>query len=327
MKTALCLTPDAAFFRPALYTAASLIAASDADAFDIFIVCQAEDVAEGFERIDPALRARIELRIVDFAPHVGALAGKGRFSRAVFRRLFLDRVMPEHWERIVYLDSDMKIARPGLSRLAMLDLGGKALAAGVDMIFYMDFRGGALAREFQAYRRSLGLSPETLYFNTGLMAIDRAAWRAQRVTDRALDALNAAGGFPFMEQSALNQALAGDFAALSPRFNFMGDFLLLGLEEELEPVVLHFVNRPKPWDFGDYRGEARWARDYKTFFAASPWPDWPTPDAPSKRQRKPQLTPARRRFREALRTFLRGQNFADGALCPIMLATPGPFRN
>ena len=318
MKTALCFTPDAAFFRPALYTAASLIAAGDSDAFDIFIVCQSEDVAEGFDAIDPALRAKIELLIVDFAPHIGALEGKGRFSRAVFRRLFLDRVMPERYQRIVYLDADMKIARPGLSRLATLDFGGKALAASVDMIFYMDFRRGALSREFQAYRRSLGLTPDTLYFNTGLLAIDRAAWRAQEVTERALAALNAAGGFPFMEQSALNKVLAGDFAALSPRFNFMGDFLLLGLEDELAPVALHFVNRPKPWDFGDYRGEARYANDYKAFFAASPWPDWPTSAAPANAAlRKPPLTPARRRFREALLGFLSNQRFTDEARTPL----------
>jgi lipopolysaccharide biosynthesis glycosyltransferase len=312
VKTALCFTPDAAFFRPALYTAASLITAGDSDAFDIFIVCQAEDVAEGFDALDPTLRAKIHLLIVDFAPHIGALAAKGRFSRAVFRRLFLDRVIPERYERIVYLDADMKIVRKGLSQLATLDFGGKALAASVDMIFYMDFRGGALASEFQAYRRSLGLSLDTLYFNTGLMAIDRAEWRRQQITERALAALSASGGFAFMEQSALNKALAGDFAALSPRFNFMGDFLLLNLEKQLAPVVLHFVNRPKPWDFADYRGEARFASDYKAFFASSPWPDWPTPIGPAgANARKPSLTPARRRFREALLAFLKDRRFVD----------------
>jgi lipopolysaccharide biosynthesis glycosyltransferase len=249
---------------------------------------------------------------VDFAPHLGDLAGKGRFSRAVFRRLFLDRVMPERYQRIVYLDADMKIARAGLSRLASLDFGGKALAASVDMIFYMDFRGGPLARQFKAYRDSLGLSPDTLYLNSGLMAIDRGEWRRQRLAERALAALNDAGGFPLMEQSALNKVLAGDFAALSPRFNFMGDFLLLSLERELEPVVLHFVNRPKPWEFDEYRGEARFADDYKAFFAASPWPDWPTPRAPAKASaRRPAMTPARQRFREALLRFLRARRFVD----------------
>ena len=36
--------------------------------------------------------------------------------------------------------------------------------------------------------------------------------------------------YPFMEQDALNATLGGNFAPLSPRFNFMGDFFLLDLE-------------------------------------------------------------------------------------------------
>ena len=51
-----------------------------------------------------------------------------------------------------------------------------------------------------------------------------------------------------MEQDALNAALKGNFTPLSPRFNFMGDFFLLDLERRLEPIVLHFVNAPKPWE-------------------------------------------------------------------------------
>ena len=78
----------------------------------------------------------------------------------------------------------MLIVRPGLSRLASFDLGGRPLAAAYDMIFLMDFKGDALARRFQTYRRSLGLDLETPYFNAGLMAIDRAVWR-RRALDRA----------------------------------------------------------------------------------------------------------------------------------------------
>ena len=57
-----------------------------------------------------------------------------------------------------------------------------------------------------------------------------------------------------MEQDALNSLLQGGFAPLSPRYNFMGDFFLLGLEAEIDPIVLHFVNSPKPWQ---YRAVAR----------------------------------------------------------------------
>ncbi len=106
------------------------------------------------------------------------------------------------------------------------------------------------------------------------MAIDRAAWRAAKVTERVTEALrDDPKRFAFMEQDALNATLKGNFAPLSPRFNFMGDFFLLDLERRIEPIVLHFVNAPKPWELGAWKGEARFAEAYRDWFAASPWPE------------------------------------------------------
>ena len=209
-------------------------------------------------RLDPALRAKLQIKIVDFSRLDDGLREKGRFSRAVFRRLFLDRVMPEHYSRLISIDADMRVARPGLARLADIDLMGRPIGAAFDMIYLMDCKGGALAREFQTYRRSLGLDLATPYFNAGLMTIDRAAWRAQDLTARAAHALRTTPErFKFMEQSALNSLIAGGFAPLSPRYNFMGDFFLLDLEQELQPIVQHFVNSPKPWEYDRWRGELR----------------------------------------------------------------------
>jgi lipopolysaccharide biosynthesis glycosyltransferase len=313
MKTALCFTPDRAFFRPAVFTAASLIGQGDADAFDIFIVCEPGDVAPGFERLDPELRGRINLLTLDFTRYADGLAGKGRFSQAVFRRLFLDQILPESYPRLIAVDADMRVARPGLGRLADIDLEGHPLAAAFDMIYLMDCKGGALAKRFQAYRRSLGLELETPYFNAGLMVIDRAAWRKQDLTARAASALRETPDrFAFMEQSALNSLVAGRFAPLSPRCNFMGDFLLLDLEARIAPIVLHFVNSPKPWQFDLWRGEARFALDYLSWFETSPWPGWPCPFRPVQYQtRRPPKTATRRGFAERLTDFLSRQSFVD----------------
>jgi lipopolysaccharide biosynthesis glycosyltransferase len=282
----------------------------------IFLICEPDDVAPGFDRLPLALRERIQLMTLDFSRLDGKLAGKGRFSRAVFRRLFLDEILPAHFERIVTIDSDMLIVRPGLERLENFDLGGRPLAAAYDMIFLMDFKGDALARQFQRSRRSLGLALDTPYFNAGLMAIDRAAWRAKKLTERVTRALrDEPERYPFMEQDALNAALDGNFAPLSPRFNFMGDFFLLDLERRLEPMVLHFVNAPKPWELASWRGEPRFAENYSAWFAASPWPDLAkAPATPAWRRSKPPLTPLRREFAERLLAFLTQTRFIDGTL-------------
>jgi len=119
--------------------------------------------------------------------------------------------------------------------------------------------------------------------------------------------------YPFLEQSALNELIAGDFAPLSPRYNFMGDFFLLDLEKFVDPIVLHFVNSPKPWDIDMWRGEARFAQAYQAWFENSPWPEYLT-RAPmlSARRGKPRKTPARRAFADRLTAFLKTCAFADG---------------
>jgi lipopolysaccharide biosynthesis glycosyltransferase len=327
MTAALCLTPDRAFFRQAICTAATILAWPDADAFDIHVICEEPDVAPGFERLAPALRRRINLTTFDFSGFDRGFRPPGRFSRAVLRRLFLDRVVPPRYERIVSVDSDMWIARPGLGRLATLNLGGAPIAAAYDMIFLMDFNGGALARRFLRHRRALGLDPATPYFNAGLMVIDRAQWSAGEIGARAIDALQRAPGrYPYVEQSALNELIAGKFAPLSPRYNFMGDFFLLDLEAAIEPIVLHFVNAPKPWQFGEWRGEARFAEAYRDWFAASPWPDslGARREAAAKR-RKPAMTAARRAFADRLTKYLRRCAFVDGWRAPDRQSDAAPL--
>ena len=316
MRTAYCFTPDRAFFAPAVRAIASLVVAEPDVEREIFLICEPDDVLPRFDKLPAPLRGRIKLLTLDFKRFDLTLAGKGRFSRAVFRRLFLDDILPAHFERIVTIDSDMLIVRPGLKRLESFDLGDKPLAAAYDMIFLMDFKGDALARQFQRSRRSLGLALGTPYFNAGLMAIDRAAWRAERLTERVTHALrDDPKRYPFMEQDALNAELKGNFAALSPRFNFMGDFFLLDLERRLEPIVLHFVNAPKPWELGSWRGEARFAENYSAWFAASPWPELAkSPAAPPWRRTRPPLTRLRRNFAERLSSFLAKTRFIDGTL-------------
>jgi lipopolysaccharide biosynthesis glycosyltransferase len=317
MRTAFCFTPDRKFFPPAVRAIASLIDAEPDAQHEIYLVCEPGDVTPGFDRLPARYRERVTLLTLDFSPFDRELSGKGRFSRAVFRRLFLDKVLPADVERIVTVDSDMLIVRPGLSKLADFDLGGKPLAAAYDMIFLMDFKGDdALVRQFKTSRRGIGLKLDTPYFNAGLMAIDRAAWRAEKLTERVTTALrDEPKRFPFMEQDALNATLRGGFAALSPRFNFMGDFFLLDLERRLEPIVLHFVNAPKPWEFSTWKGEARFAEFYRDWFKSSPWPDWAeAPSNPPWRRVRPPLTRIRRDFANRLSEFVERAPFIDGAL-------------
>ena len=151
------------------------------------------------------------------------------------------------------------------------------------------------------------MAPETLYFNNGLTVIDRALWTKDELGERTLRFIEAN---PHLcrrfEQSALNALLKGGFKRLSPRFNFMGDFMRLDLEAEIRPNVYHFVNRPKPWQRG-WVGDPRFARAFRDWFAISPWPDFPDVEPIDN-----FYVPVNQDFRERLLAFLGTQRFADG---------------
>ncbi|MGE0238043.1 MAG: glycosyltransferase family 8 protein [Parvibaculaceae bacterium] len=306
MPTAICLTPDRRFFGPALCVAAQIIACGLPAEVGLFLVCEETDVWPRLDEVDAAVKARIELVVTSFADVTRDLPSNTNGEHAITRRLFLDRVLPARYDRIIPVDSDMMIVNEGLAPLAALDLGGAMFAAATDMISYMDF-GGPLGEEFQAYRAALGMAPATLYFNNGLTVIDRALWTRAGMGERALRFIadNPKLCLRF-EQSALNALLNGDYVKLSPRFNFMGDFMRLDLEDELRPNVYHFVNRPKPWQRG-WVGDPRFARAFCDWFAASPWPDFPDVEPVDN-----HYEPVNQDFRRRLLSFLGTQRFADG---------------
>jgi lipopolysaccharide biosynthesis glycosyltransferase len=306
VPTAICLTPDRRFFGPALCVASQIIACGLPATADLFLVCQEEDMWPRYEELDEAVRRRLKLIITSFGDITRNLPSNDHGEHAIARRLFLDRVLPAHYDRIIPVDSDMIIVNEGLGPLVRLDLDGAILAAATDMIFYMDF-GGHLRGEFQAYRSALGMKPETPYFNNGLTVIDRALWSKAEMGERTLRfiAENPKICLRF-EQSALNALVQGNFTRISPRFNFMGDFMLLDLEDEIRPNVFHFVNRPKPWQRG-WIGEPRFARFFREWFATSPWPDFPDVEPAAN-----DYEPVNEDFRRRLLSFLKAQRFADG---------------
>ena len=295
MRTALVFTPDSRFFAPALRTARWALAQDDSTVFDVIIACEEADLPPGFTPPD----SRITFLTADFGKFIGGLNGKDHFSSAVFRRLVLHRVLPPHYTRIISMDADMFVAGPGLGALARVDLGGHVLAASIDMIRFLEMKGDALGAAFGAYRRKLGLSADELYFNNGLTVMDREKFAGGEYGERALDFIRREPELcPFLDQSALNHLLRGNqFAPLSPRCNFMGDFHILDLEEEIRPFIYHFVNHPKPWS-PDYQGDPRFAALY-----ADP------SSAPKMPKAKPENVD--RRFREKVITFLAAQSFVD----------------
>lgn len=180
----------------------------------------------------------------------------GRATRATYARLRMAELVPPELDRVIYLDCDL-LLRADLTPLFETDLGGHAVGAVQDTLV------GPLVSSPLAFERwaELGLRADQPYFNSGVMVIDLAAWRAQAVGERALEVLRTSPqDIKYWDQDALNLVLRGGFELLAPNWNTYPTWLAdrdpvdaNRLQEAMyddiraDAHILHFISRNKPW--------------------------------------------------------------------------------
>jgi lipopolysaccharide biosynthesis glycosyltransferase len=205
---------------------------------------------------------QLDLRFRDVESQLPSdLPENAQLTRAAYGRLAAPALVEA--ERFVYLDADL-IVNDDLSYLFEFDLAGNPIAAARSVniptvsspLGLMDWK-------------RLGLAPNTPYFNSGVLVVDRAAWQSADLTHRVLDFVRDYRDHArFLDQDGMNAVLAGKFARLPLRWN--QEYMLrtgrhLGYlvfpqaevtEAERAPAIVHFTAREKPW--------LKWCRDPAT---------------------------------------------------------------
>jgi lipopolysaccharide biosynthesis glycosyltransferase len=181
----------------------------------------------------------LELRRVDVALFAGFPPLNG--SCAAYYRLVVPQVFDV--ERFLYVDADT-LCDVDVSGLNTLDLGQSPAGLVPEATL-----AGAVDR-FVA--EQLGNSPVEPYYNSGVIVVNVAEWRRQRVTERAIECLTKFH-LNYWDQSALNLVLHGSAISLDGRFNCIANMrknwpTLARLHGKINTLV-HFVDYPKPWDF------------------------------------------------------------------------------
>lgn len=165
-----------------------------------------------------------------------------RRTPAVYARLTLPSIFARDYERILYLDADIFVQGGDFAALLGVDLGGRVLGAVRDNTQWR-----TPGRRVEEFRR-LGL-PAAPYFNSGMLLIDVARWNEADMLTRAV-AFGRENRARMMrhDQNLLNGLLHGDFAELSPMWNWQYTWSSMLFETLVDAHVVHFIGSGKPWN-------------------------------------------------------------------------------
>nr|MDT0661993.1 glycosyltransferase family 8 protein [Micromonospora sp. DSM 115978] len=178
----------------------------------------------------------------------------GHVMRAVYGRLAIPAVVPQDWDRILYLDADT-VVREDLTALFAWNLNGEAVAARRDpIITELGHPGGV-----QCYEE-IGADPRAPYCNSGVLAMDLELWRRRDLAGKVLSYVHVHGDrMNLRDQEGLNAVLRGSFAPLPWEWNTI---TLIGRDRvprnpgvdiPERAKILHYVGPTKPWTSGGSR--------------------------------------------------------------------------
>ena len=169
-----------------------------------------------------------------------SISGLPHVSVATYGKLLIPRSLPERYLRCLILDCDV-LVRGNLDPLFATDLQGRCLGAAKDAVDALK----SVAR--------LGLSADSVYFNSGVMLIDLNLWKSEkpmlRIPDVTAEKHNR---MIFMEQDILNLLFNGQFKQLDPKWNAIMVIIPAGYVRNWtgipeEQLILHFAGELKPW--------------------------------------------------------------------------------
>ena len=172
------------------------------------------------------------------------------FPVTTYMRLFAPYAVPPELERILFLDVDT-IILTDISLLWHADIGDYVVGAVQDFQKVVSCHRGGIPNY-----KELGLSPDTKYFNSGVLVINARAWREADITNRVFACSHEnIKHIIFADQYGLNVALANQWFELDPRWNWVSLF-----EAVDDPYLVHFVST-KPI-FSSYK----YVPSYKVLF-------------------------------------------------------------
>ena len=208
-------------------------------------------------------------------------------------RLFIASLLPEDIDKVIYADCDTIFVNSA-RELWETDISKYAVGM-VD------------CAQNSSFRTQLDLSPDGIYYNSGLLLVNLKWWRDCNAEQQFLEYIQSQGGYvPFPDEGVLNAVFDGNILTLPLRYNAMTriyPFSHKGLcyargvkhfytPEEMEearknPVMIHFTSdfyiSIRPWVQGCNHPNLQ---EYLKYRSMTPWKDeplWENPSSPLKK--------------------------------------------
>jgi lipopolysaccharide biosynthesis glycosyltransferase len=236
----ICFTVDAGYLLPTLVSAIKARDHSSRNLADVAIFM-----------VGPASQDVTEFTKTCSRENIGFYPARDRLADAghtAYSRLFLSRIAPEIYDQFLYVDGDTQTVG-SLDPLISLEVPRGRFMAASDPLAFEFGHGENLPPRLQEYFGHLGGARiRETFFNSGVMRINRAGW--DEIGQEALKFCRRLppGASRFWDQDGLNAVAANARIAMSLKWNFPIFMRNCRVEEQISPIVYHFMSAPKPWN-------------------------------------------------------------------------------
>lgn len=253
---------DGAYLEPALTSMTSLamsnMALVQSADMHLSLIVETETIAKAEAGVAPLRDAlNIGVDIVDASTILpedhglradyGMATGGHALSVAAYYRIFFAKALAAKGKisQALYIDADT-LVRPGLSEIFKKDIAQPIFA-----------RSEVERPEIARAASTHGLTNP--YFNSGVLLFDFRHPETAACLDRSIHAaLDPKSTLFYQDQCALNIGFNGKVGELSTRFNYFITPEHMFSETDGNSVIMHFLDRPKPWDSLYRRNAEEW---------------------------------------------------------------------
>jgi lipopolysaccharide biosynthesis glycosyltransferase len=169
-------------------------------------------------------------------------------SIATYFRLLIPNLLPQSINKVLFLDSDLIVRKPidGLWNINISDFSHAAVEN---------------PRITEHFKINLGMKPNSLYFNAGVLLINLDYWRKNFISDKSIDFLNNnRDKITLWDQDVLNYVLKNMWYVAPSHWNSQEAFFKVSYsnnefnvseseyhEIRNDPSIVHFTGSDKPW--------------------------------------------------------------------------------